>query len=159
MAAYKEGMRRFRVTSLFGLTLLKDFDDVQITVTYPLPLANSLAVLQMSELGVHSATAWIELDDESLKDLLDRVKSGMEIYSFGRPHLLSTRANVAVKGSFRDGRGARFSLKERNGLSRVYGDAVIKRSVPINCSTLIDLRNAQLDEKNTTLFNDKRQWQ
>ena len=159
LTAYEEGVHRFRVTSLYGLTMLKDFKDVFITVTYPLPVANSMAVKQLTLLGVHSATAWVELDQGALEELVANVDSGLEVYSYGRPHLLSTRANVSVKGPFRDGRGAQFILKEQNGLARVYSGDVLQRDVPKGCSKLIDLRNAELNERNKTQFNDKRLWQ
>ena len=156
--AYAKGMRRFRASSIFGLELLKSFPDCQVSVTYPLPVANSQAVALLSESGVQAATAWIELDDKALEDLLKRVDGGMEVYSYGRPHLLSTRAKIPVEGPFKDGRGAKFFLSVKDGLARVYSDNVLSRKVPKACSNFIDLREAKLKEKNLTAFNDDRDW-
>lgn len=94
-----QGVKRFRVTSLYGFTLLRQAQDATIITSFPLPACNSLAVRELLDHGAGRVQAWIELDSAALNALLARARSVIELYTFGRPPILATRAVTAVRGS------------------------------------------------------------
>ncbi len=154
-AAAKAGIKRFRATSLYGLELLRDFRDAEIVTGVPLPVCNSMAVLELSRFGVRRAAAHVELDKEALELLRARSILPLELYRYGRPALFTTRALIPVDGEIRDARGNSFAVRfdRVEKLTRIY--PVKTHSVPrlAGFYDFYDLRNAHWNAPETATFN------
>ncbi|MEI6971468.1 MAG: DUF3656 domain-containing protein [bacterium] len=154
-----EGVKRFRVTSPYGFTLLRKVQGVTIVTSFPLPACNSLAVRELLDCGANRVQAWIELDSNALNDLLSRTRSVLEVYTFGRPPLLTTRAIPAVLGTMTDGRGLKFeAVREKSGLIRLYSQQAFQIEPPADVSTFMDCTRTKPEESKTHSFNYKQEW-
>ena len=157
--AYQNGIRRFRVTALFHFTLLEAYRDIVISSAFPLPASNHIAVEKLLELGAKKVQLWVELERSVLKMLAQRYGALAEIYVYGRPPILQTRAQLPVSGTINDSRGAAFHIETGNPLSLLYPEAVyallLENFPPV--STFTDLRHASRDEKNASTFNYERE--
>ena len=160
-AAYDAGLRRFRITGLYALELLRGYDDLVIVTGYPLPVTNSLAVDELRRFGVSRVQASPELEREAIEALRDHAGLPLEVYRYGRPALLTTRAALPVEGEIRDNRGNTFSIRpdSRQKLTRLYAKAVF--SVPRIPGTgdFYDLTQARWGEKESSDFNFTKGWQ
>jgi putative protease len=158
--AYQRGIRRFRVTGLYAVEMLKEFKDIEILGSFPLPVSNSMAVTELASLGFSQIQGWIELDKEQLEALAAKSPLPVEIYRYGRPALLVTRAEVPQKGKIKDARNNVFSIEKdrRTDMTSVYAKEVF--SIPKLPGTLnfYDLTNANWNEKETSEFNFKLGW-
>ena len=154
-AAYKNGIRRFRVCSLFGLELLKKYPDVRIVTSEPLPVCNSLAALELSRFGVERAMAHIELEKQAVKELDARSPLPLELYRLGRPALLTTRAAIPAEGALRDARGNEFEVRYdgKSKLTRLYAKQAISLPRMPGVYDFYDLTNARWRTADTTSFN------
>ncbi|WP_176012576.1 U32 family peptidase [Victivallis sp. Marseille-Q1083] len=153
--AYAAGIRRFRVTAVYGLELLKEYEDIFISTSLPLPVANSLAALELMNWNVARVQAQVELERPAVEALRDKSPLPVEVYRFGRPPLLVTRAAVPAGGEIRDARGNAFLVRadKRSGLTYVLPAAVF--SVPRIPGTydFYDLWQADWGNPNTATFN------
>ena len=158
--AYNQGIRRYRVASLFELELLKKYNDIVITTTYPLPVANSLAVAELAALGVIRVQASLELEKSSIEELRDYSPLELEIYRYGRFALLSTRATLPADGEIEDNRANKFSIRsdKRQGLTRVYAKSVFSIPHVAGTSDFYDLTQARWNEPETNNFNFESSW-
>ncbi len=152
------GHRRWRVTSLHGLELLRSRPELEITACFPLPVANSMALEELLDQGVGAATAWIELDPPARDKLADRCPGRIEVLSYGRIPLLATRGHPPVTGSFRDGRGIGFRIVRENGLTFVFPETVLECPSPNGIAGYVDLSHAAPDETETMPFNNAHPW-
>jgi putative protease len=118
------GLRRFRVTSWHGLSLLKPFPQAIITASFPLPVCNSLALEQLLELGVDYAMAWLELEPAAILDIEKRCHDRLQQYLYGRVPMLTTRAEIPAQGMVADLRGNRFEIIRATGLTTLYHEGV-----------------------------------
>jgi putative protease len=151
--AAARGVKRFRVTSLYGFQLLEGVNNFELTASYPLPICNSFAVQELARLGAGKTTAWVELEEAALKALADRCAGSLELFAFGRIPLMSTRLEIPVTGEVTDGRGARFKVVREAGLTLLFPDKVLSLTVPQDLSTYLDLTHADLEEPRTDSFN------
>jgi U32 family peptidase len=153
--AYQAGIRRFRITSLFELEMLKKYRELSITTSFPLPITNSLAIAELKYTGVSRAQAWVELEKTEMELLRDKSVMPLEIYRYGRPELLATRATVAVDGLIRDARNNNFIVEhdKRSMMTYILSKEVM--SIPRLTGTVdfYDLTNAYWNEKETSTFN------
>ena len=120
----------------------------------PLPVCNSLAVAELKRLNLDMVQAWLELEKKELELLIDKSVLPVEIYRYGRPPLLSTRAKLSVKEKMTDARGNTFLLRKKGILTQVLSEQVM--SVPElrhADASFYDLREAELGEKDTVRFN------
>ncbi len=158
--AYKDGIRRFRVCSLFNLSLLKGYSDILVTAAYPLPVSNSFTARQLKELGVNVVQSWIELEKEAIINFVYFSPLPVEIYRYGRPHIFTTRALLSVDGEITDSHGVKFFVKRdpETGLQSIFGHRVIKLPEIDNTSSCFDYRNAEPGETASTDFNFSREW-
>jgi len=159
-AAEAAGIRRFRVTSLYGLALLTRRDGLEITASAPLPVCNSMAALELARLGATRATAHIELEKAAIEALRDKSVLPIELYRYGRPVLLVSRARIPAEGEFRDARGNTFVVRfdKRSGLTRVYSQKI--HSVPRLAGVFdyYDMQNAHWNSQETGTFNYDGNW-
>jgi len=109
--AVEAGIRRFRVTDIYQFDLLRRYPDIGIRAGFPMPVTNSLAVQELERLGAGGSQAWIELDRKGIEELVEASSLPIEIYRYGRPFILATRARVAAEGLITDPRGKKFLLE------------------------------------------------
>jgi U32 family peptidase len=157
--AYLDGVRHFRVTSLYQFELLKDYTDIEINTGLPLPVTNRLAIETLKEWGVNRAQLWVELEKEILMRLIEQKPDDVEVYCYGRLPILHTRAKLPAKGEITDGRGAGFLIESSYPLSSLYPAAVFElpmEELP-QVSTFTDLTHARPGETTTSRFNYDRE--
>ena len=153
--AYKNGIRSFRVQSLFEMQLLKDYKDIEIVAADPLPVCNSMAVMELQRLGATKFQAHAELDKTALENLRDHSVLPMEVYRLGRLPLLVTRAELPIEGNIKDARTNEFSVRsdKRSRLSKVYPLKVISIPRIAGTADFYDLTNANWKNPEETTFN------
>ena len=77
-----------------------------------------------------------------------------ELYRYGRPVLLTTRARIPAKGKLTDARGMVFQLDKDGMLTSLRSDKVFSIPSVRDCTgELWDLRAARYGEKDTAPFN------
>ncbi len=153
--AYGRKIRRFRITSLFALDLLQEYSDIRIVSGFPLPVCNSLAVQELADRGVAKIQAWIELERDALMDIVKKSVLPVEIYRYGRPPLLSTRAYVSTKNEIKDARDNHFVIREdrRTHLASVYPKNVFSIPRLPDTADYYDLSNANWNARDIDDFN------
>lgn len=158
--AYKQGIRRFRITSLFGLTLMEKYNDVKLIVSAPLPVCNSMCLKELNRFNVTRATAHVEMTEKEIKDLRQKAEIELECYRLGRPALLVTRAKIPFDGAFNDARGNKFELRydHKSGLSRIFPVQVMSIPRMAQLYDFYDLRNAHWKNADTATFNFDKEW-
>jgi hypothetical protein len=152
-SCHADGIRRFRIVSLYGFSLLRGFDDITITTGFPLPAANRYAFYQLFSLGAEQIQIWLELERDIVATLSSRFESASEIYTYGRPPLLQTRAKITARGTIRDNRGNGFIIEKHDGLTFVYPEYPFAIDYGGDSSSYIDLGNARSNEEKTADFN------
>ena len=159
-AAWTQGIRRFRVTSLYALALLEKYPEAKIIVSAPLPVCNSIAVKELERFNVSRVTAHIEMTEADIKALQQKTRIELECYRLGRPSLLVTRARIPFEGGFNDARGNKFELRydKRSGLSRVFPVRVVSIPRIAGIYDFYDLRNAHWKNSETDTFNFDKSW-
>ena len=159
-AAWKQGIRRFRVTSLYALNLLANYPEAKVIVSAPLPVCNSIAVKELERFNVSRVTAHIEMTEADIKALQQKTQIELECYRLGRPSLLVTRARIPFDGAFNDARGNKFELRfdRRSGLSRIFPVRVVSIPRIAGVYDFYDLRNAHWKNAETDTFNFDKAW-
>ena len=158
--AYAAGIRRFRVASLFEFALLAGYENIVITTTYPLPVSNSLAIAELSELGANRVQAALELEKSAIEALRSHSPLEVEVYRYGRPALLTTRAKLPAEGFIEDNRANEFSIRsdKRQGLFRLYAKSALSIPHVAGTSDYYDLTQARWNEPETNTFNYEGSW-
>jgi U32 family peptidase len=158
--AYNSGIRRFRISSLFQISILRKYDDIFISAAYPLPVSNSFAARQLMELGISKVQGWIEMEKEALINLVYFSPLPVEIYRYGRPHIFTSRADIEVEGEISDSHGVKFIIQNdsESGLNTLYGNKVFKIPNIENTSACFDYSNADPGETSTSDFNFSADW-
>jgi putative protease len=99
--------------------------------------------------------AWIELERGEIENLVAKSVLPVEIYRYGRPVLLATRATIPTDGHIHDIKHNSFSVRHdpKADLTYVYSKAVM--SIPRVPGTVdfYDLSNAYWNEEDTATFN------
>jgi hypothetical protein len=153
--AYADGVRVFRIASFFEFALFKRYKDVVLKSCFPLPCANSFAAEEIVSLGAKEVQAWLELEQTAFEELAAHSTAPLELYIYGRPPLLSTRAKLPIEGMMADARGNKFRIAKKGLLSLVYAEKVMELPELPGFSRLVDLREAAPDEEGTSCFNFK----
>ncbi len=158
--AYAQGIRRFRAASLFEFALLSRYQGITITTTYPLPAANSLAILELRALGAARVQAALEMEREAIEALREHSTLPLEVYRYGRPALLTTRATLPAENEIEDNRGNKFSIRTdgRLGVTRLYAKAVFSIPHVAGTADYYDLTQARWNEPETAEFNFGGGW-
>lgn len=150
----KKGGSVIRISSLHQLGLIPRSAHVTIKTNQPLPVCNSFAADCLRELGVSVAQAWLELGRQDLIDLIRHASLPMEVYRYGRPPLLSTRAKIPAKDFISDLRGKKFHIHEHGGLTQLTSNEVMSiPKVPGANAYCMDYRYANPNEAETGDFN------
>ncbi len=150
-----DGIRRFRVTSIYGIDLLKDLKDIKLVASYPFPVANSMAVREISKYPFVKAQAWLELEKAEMENLVNDSPLPIEIYRYGRPSLFSTRAAVAVNGEIKDSRGGAFTVVHQtsSGIVHVYAKEAMSIPPVEGTTGFYDMTRASVNERGFSRFN------
>ena len=153
--AYRLGIRRFRVTSLYGFALLDKYSDIVISASTPLPVCNSCAALELERLGAGKVMAHIELEKAAVEAMVEKSPLPVELYRHGRPALLTTRANLPVEGELRDNRKNEFEVRfdKKSRLTRLYARPVFSIPRMERCFDYYDLTNATWRVTEAETFN------
>ncbi|MCK5834695.1 MAG: U32 family peptidase [Lentisphaeria bacterium] len=153
--AYDKGIRNYRVTSFYQFELLKKYEDVNVMVSSPLPVCNSLTANLFQELGALKVQPWVEMDQRSIDLMVERSPITVEVYRYGRIPLLITRAQVAISGKIKDNRGNQFHViyDKFSKLTYVYSNEVLIIPKVNNTDNFYDLTNASWGSKETSSFN------
>ena len=161
--ALQSGCRQFRVTSMFQFPLLESAvkqgavtsGDLRLTAAYPLPVVNAETVMLLAERGVRRVQAWMELEKEAMERLRDCSPLPVEVYRYGRPPLLVTRAAVPRSGSIRDERGNSFTVDppDSSGITSLYPEDVLSLPEIPGTVSCLDYRRATPGESPTVTFN------
>jgi putative protease len=154
--ALAQGIRRLRITSLYGFDLLPPDSDLTISTSFPLPACNRWAVAELRALGADKVQAWVELDGQSMRDLAQEFGGAIEIYSYGRVPILFTRFAIPAEGHITDGRGAGFETVGENGETILLPEKVLQLPPIPGASSFVDLTHATPGEQDTTDFNFSR---
>ena len=154
-SAYERRIRRFRITGLYALDLLKEYENIHIIVGYPFPVCNSMTVMELADLGAEKVQGWLELERDALEELNSKSVLPLEIYRYGRPALLATRAYVSVKGDVKDSRSNRFVVKEdnRTHIVSIYPKSVFSIPRLPETADYYDLTNANWGAREIESFN------
>ena len=147
------GVRRFRVTSLYGFSLLAEHEDLTLTVGFPFPTCNRATVEEVQALGAMKTTLWVELDKGTVETLVERYGPSVEVLSYGRIPLLTTRFEIPAEGRITDGRGASFDIVKENNQAWLFSDKVLAIPCPDTASKVIDLTHANPNEPEQNTFN------
>ena len=119
-----------------------------------------MAALELSRFGVTKVTAHIELEKTAVEALRDKSLLPVELYRYGRPVLLVSRARIPAEGDLSDARGNAFVVRfdKRSGLTRVYPQKI--HSVPRLAGVFdyYDLQNAHWNSQETATFNYDGNW-
>ena len=157
--SYSRGIRKYRITSLYGICLLADYHDIKISSSFPLPVCNSLAAEELKSRGFDKTQAWIELEKDALERLISKSSLPLEIYRGGTPFILCTRAETAIEGSVRDAAGNRFTIKKDKftGLCFIYPEeAFFIPAVNGASAEFYSSDDISVNEKLTSPFNFNR---
>ncbi len=144
-----------RISSLHHLELLKPFrDQISIVTNMPLQVCNTMAVKELAERGIRLTQAWLELEKTELEKMIEKAVLPIEVYTYGRPALLSTRAEIAAGSRMSDMRGEEFRIVHAGVLTQILAGKVLSLP-PVKgaAASLYDFRYAEPNEKNTSRFN------
>jgi hypothetical protein len=157
--SYEQGVRHFRVTSLYLFDLLKGYQDIEINTGLPLPVTNRFSIETLKAWGVNRAQLWVELEKEILMRLVEQRPDDVEVYIYGRLPILETRAILPVEGAITDARGAGFTIEAGKVLTTLYPEKVF--AIPEDelppASTFTDLTHARPGEEAVSTFNYERE--
>lgn len=158
--AYNNGIRRFRISSLFQIPILNKYKDIVISAAYPLPVSNSFSARQLMNMGIEKVQGWIEMEKEALVNLVYFSPLPVEIYRYGRPHIFTSRAHIEVEGEITDSHGVKFLVikDSGSGLNSLYGNKVFKIPNIENTSGCFDYSNAEPGETAASDFNFSADW-
>ena len=125
---YEKGGRIVRISSLSHFSLIGEYSGLILKTCMPLPVCNSLAAAELSEHGVSLVQGSLELGAEEWRALAAKSPLPCELYCYGRPVLLSTRAKLPVQGEMSDAKGERFRVENSGILTQITAEKVM--SVP-----------------------------
>lgn len=163
-------IKRFRLTSLYQIPILLRLRNIEIAVSFPFPICNSLAIREISELiakggdasgamKLSSVEAWVELEEGEIRALTDRSAFPLEMLVEGHIPILATRAEIPVDGKINDDRGANYFVKRDlvSGITYIYPEKMLKLptvpgSIPRKVDKLRESRNTA-----TATFNFNRE--
>ena len=153
--AVQSGIRRFRITSLYAIELMKKYPECELVSSTPLPVCNALAAVELSRFGVNQVQAHVELEKTALEELVAASPVTVELYRFGRVPLLSTRAQVAADGDIKDSRDGKYQIvyDPLVKLTRLFSTRVLSIPRLLGTADFYDLTHAHWGAKDTGEFN------
>ncbi len=147
------GVKVFRATSLFHFKLLKGMEGIVVKTCLPMPCCNAFAAAEMASFGASQVQAWLELEKDALEALAAKAHVPIEIYRYGRPPVLSTRASIPVEGPISDARGNKFFVAKKGVLTVALPERPMSIPEIEGASSAFDYREAEPDEESLSAFN------
>lgn len=149
-----KGGKCVRITSVHHLELLKGCPGLTVKTCMPLPVCNSMAAEELASFGTALAQAWLELGKTELEELARKSPLPLEQYTYGRPVLLATHADIPAEGKLTDARGNEFLISRDHDLTLLTADCAMDvPKVRGMVCVLADYRHADGTERKTRLFN------
>ncbi|MBQ9338634.1 MAG: U32 family peptidase [Lentisphaeria bacterium] len=143
-----------RISSLSHLALVKEYPQLILKTCMPLPVCNSMAAAELADHGVKLVQGSLELGADEWRALARRSPVPCELYCYGRPVLLSTRAALPVHGAMSDSKGDRFRVEKNGILTQITAEKVMSvPSLPEAAALFYDYRHADGREKAAARFN------
>lgn len=150
----EKGGRTIRITSTGHIPLLREHPGLTIKTCMPLPVCNAMAVAELAQHGVSLVQGCLELGKTELAALGRKSILPFELYRYGRPVLLSTRAALPVHGRMLDAKGDAFRVETHGILTQVLPEKVLSLpGLDEADACFYDLRAAEEHEHNTAHFN------
>ena len=163
-------VRRFRVTSLYQIPILLRLQNIEIAVSFPFTICNSLAIREIrtllyrggessDEIDLTSIEAWVELEETAILALTDHSIVPVEMLVEGHIPILVTRAEVPVEGRINDDRGANYFVKRDpvSEITYIYPEKMLKLpSVPGTIPRKVD-KLSEVRSPVTGTFNFNRE--
>ena len=150
----EKGGQCVRISSLSHLALVKEYPHLILKTCMPLPVCNSMAAAELAEHGVKQVQGSLELGSAEWRALARRSPLPCELYCYGRPVLLSTRAELPVHGAMSDSKGDRFRVEKNGILTQITAEKVMSvPSLPEAAALFYDYRHADGQEKAAAKFN------
>lgn len=149
-----KGGKTVRISSLSHLALVREYPGLILHTCMPLPVCNSLAAAELAEYGVELVQGSLELGSSEWNAFAAKSPLPCELYCFGRPVLLSTRARLPVRGTMSDAKGEKFLVEENGILTQIMPEKVMAVPGLSAASALFyDYRHADGGEKGKAKFN------
>ena len=137
LAFLEKGGYRVRVSSPYGFPFIKKVveklekkngkmeNPLCIKTAMPLHVCNSFAVSLLASAGACMVQASPELGKTEMEELCRKSPLPVEIYVYGRPVLLGTRAALPVEGKMTDSRGEVFLVEKENILTLILPEKLL----------------------------------
>ena len=149
-----KGGRTIRITSPGHFALLGEYPELTLKTCMPLPVCNSMAITELAQRGVSLVQGCLELGKTELAALARKSVLPFELYRYGRPVLLSTRAALPVHGRMLDAKGDAFLVEKHGILTQVLPEKVLSLPRLEEADACFhDLRAAEEHERDTARFN------
>ena len=149
-----KGGRTIRITSPGHFALLREYPELTLKTCMPLPVCNSMTVAELAQRGVSLVQGCLELGKTELAALARKSVLPFELYRYGRPVLLSTRAALPVHGRMLDAKGDAFLVEKHGILTQVLPEKVLNLPGLEEADACFhDLRAAEEHERDTARFN------
>ena len=149
-----KGGRTIRITSPGHFALLREYPELTLKTCMPLPVCNSMTVAELAQRGVSLVQGCLELGKTELAALARKSVLPFELYRYGRPVLLSTRAALPVHGRMLDAKGDAFLVEKHGILTQVLPEKVLSLPRLEEADACFhDLRAAEEHERDTARFN------
>ena len=150
----EKGGRCVRIASLSHLALVKEYPQLVLKTCMPLPVCNSMAAAELADHGVKLVQGSLELGAAEWRAFARKSPLPCELYCYGRPVLLSTRAELPVRGTMSDSKGDRFQVEKNGILTQITAEKVMSvPSLPEAAALFYDYRHADGREKTSAKFN------
>ena len=150
----EKGGKTVRISSLSHLALVREYPNLILHTCMPLPVCNSLAAAELAANGVKLVQGSLELGSSEWNAFAAKSPLPCELYCFGRPVLLSTRAHLPVRGTMSDAKGEKFLVEENGILTQIMAEKVMAVPALSGASALFyDYRHADGREKGKARFN------
>ena len=133
---------------------ISDRKKLMISTLMPLHVCNSFAASLLGSFGVTMVQASPELGRQEMEKLCAKSPLPVEIYLFGRPVLLGTRAFLPVEGKMEDSKGEVFLVEKEKNLTLILPEKTMEIELCKGASgAFYDCRNIRGGEKGTAHFN------
>ncbi len=156
--AYLDGVRRYRVCGLYGLTLLKKYNDITMIAASPLPGCNSMAAKMLKELNVNVLQLWPEFAKVDAMALQKVSPLPLEQLVYGAVELLQSRALLPGNGRIADRRNNAFQIihDPNDKLHKICTAKALQLELLPGCGAVYD-RRYEMDGEITS-FNWNQAW-
>ncbi len=155
-----QGHKRFRLTDIYQISLFADWSDAILHTSFPLPVTNSLAAQMISKFHITQVQAWIELDQPALHDFIAKCPLPLEIFRYGHPVLLATRAIVEAEDTLEEKQREHYQIEydESADLTLIRSQRPMEHPAVIGCAEYFEGFPDTNNRQTASTFNLYRSW-